>query len=170
MGKLEYFVGPAGEVTFQVRPRSCSQEMCPRGFWGKVEGGFNTCGDPSSFWWVLQGRSLSRSGPEVVHTKCVQGAFREKWKAGSTPEGTHPVFGGSCRRGHFSGQAPKLFTQNVPKGLFGKGGRQVQHLRGPIQFLVGPAGEVTFQVRPRSCSHKMCERDFLGKVEGRCNT
>ena len=71
MGKLKYFVGPAGEVTFQVRARSCSQEMCPRGFLGKVSGRFNTDGDPSSLGWVLQGRSLSRSGPEVVHTKCV---------------------------------------------------------------------------------------------------
>ena len=57
----------------------------------------------------------------------------------------------------------------MPKGLLGKSVRQVQHMRGPIQFWVGPAREVTFQVRPRSCSHKMCPRDFLGKVEGRCN-
>ena len=86
------------------------------------------------------------------------------------PESTYPVFGGSCKGGHFPGQAPKLFTQNVSKGLFGKSGRRVQHLMGPIQFLLGLAREVTFQVRPRSCSQEMCPRGFLEKVESRFNT
>ncbi len=120
MGPIQFLLGLAREVTFQVRPRSCSQEVCPRGFLAKVESRFNTWGDLSSFCWVLQGRSLSRSGPEVVHTKCVQGTFWEKWKAGSTPEGTYPVFVGSCKGGQFPGQVPKLFTRNVPKWLLGQ--------------------------------------------------
>ena len=169
-GPIQFLSGLARKATFQVRPQSCSQKMCLGGFLGKVESNFNTCGDPSSFLWVLQGRSLSRSGPEVVHKKCVQRTFWEKWKAGSAPAGTYPVFVWLCKGGHFPGQAPELCTRNVLKGLFWKSGMQVQHLRGPSQFLLGPAGEVTFQVRPRSCPREMCPRDFSEKVGGRFNT
>ena len=164
------FVGSCRGGHFSGQGQKLFTRTVPKRLLGKVEGRFNTCRDPSSFWWVLQGMSLSRSGPEVVHTKCVQGTFWEKLKACSTPEGTYPVFVGSCKGGHFPGQAPEPSTRNVPKGLLGKSGRRVQHMLGPIHFLLGPAGEVAFQVRPRSCSHKMCPRDFLGKLEGGFNT
>ena len=123
-----FLSGLVDEVTFQVRPRSCPQEMSPRGFSEKVEDEFNTCKDKYVFCWVLQGRSLARSGPKVVYKKCVQMTFWQKWKAGPTPEGTYPVFVGSFIGGHFPGQAPKLFTRSVPKEHFGKSGEQVQHL------------------------------------------
>ncbi len=103
--------------------------MCEKNFVRKVEGKLNKSGDPSSFRWVMQGRSLTRSGIEVIHTKCVQGTFWEKWMVGSTPDGIYPVFVGSCMGGNFSGQAPELFTINVPEVLFGKCGRHVQHIR-----------------------------------------
>ena len=128
-GPIQFLSGLTDEVTFQVRPRSCPQEMCPRGFSEKVEDKFNTCKDKSFFCWVLQGRSLARSGPKVVYKKCGQMTVWQKWKAGPTPEGTFPVFVGSCKGGHFPGQAPKLFTRSVPKEHFGNSEEQVQHLR-----------------------------------------
>ena len=100
-GNIKLLLGFVGELIFQVRPRSLPQEMCPRDFSEKVGGRFNTWGDLASFCWVLQGRSFSRSDPGAVYKKCVQGTFGEKCTAGSTPEGTYPVFVGSCRGGHF---------------------------------------------------------------------
>ena len=119
---------------------------------------------------VLQGASFSRSGPKAFRKTGALLTFWEKWKAGQAHERTHLVFAGSCRGPHFTGQAPKPIAAKMPKGLFGESGRQVQHMRGHIQFLLGPAGGAVFQLRPRSPSQQRRPRDFLGRVERRSNT
>ena len=96
--------------------------------------------------------------------------FWQKRKAVPTPEGTYPVFVGSCKGGHFPGQAPKLFTRNVPKEHFGESGEQVQDLGGLIRFLSGPEREVILKDRPRNLLQEMHPRNILQKAGSRSKT
>ena len=82
----------------------------------------------------------------------------------------YPVFVWSCKQCHFLGQAPELSTRSLLKRLLWKSGRRVQHMQRPIQFSLGLAGDVTFQVRPRRCSEEVCPRKFSGEVECEFNT
>ena len=120
------------EILLQVRPRSLSQEMCPRNILEKAGSRSKTWGDLFDFCRVLEGRSFCSSGPETCHKKCAQGTFGKKWGAVPRPGGTYLVFVGSWKGGHFARQARKPVTRNVPKEHFGKSGEPVQHLGGLI--------------------------------------
>ena len=69
-----------------------------------------------------------------------------------------------CRSG------PEAFRKKGAQMTFGKNGRQVEHTRGHIYFLVGFAGGVIFQLRPQSLSQQRRPMDFLGIVECRLST
>ena len=49
------------------------------------------------------------------------------------------------------------------KGLFGKSGKQGQHMSGHIYFVLGLTGGFILQIRPRSLSQERRPSDFWEK-------